>query len=337
MNQVRIFFKIILASIISTAILSVISCLYALTPIHIDNPQQNTDYVWTPNSYWIKFSEGISWGKMDSQGYNNLKVVENPDILLLGSSHAQAVNVLQNQSTSYLLGQLFDEKYTVYNMGISGHDFYKVCQYLPTTLENSSKVPQYIIIETSSVELTTKQVDKVLDKTISKTPSHTTGLVGTLQKIPFLRTVYQNLTEGLIDRLKNDGLVSGTTQVKTQQETAVEQIAYGEMFAYLADIENEYGTQIIVFYHPTGVLQKDGGILFSTSQELTAFTSSAEKYGITFVDLTEAFEELYYSKHKVAHGFITGKLQYGHLNKYGHQVAAQELYETITHLEKERD
>jgi hypothetical protein len=122
--------KVITAGLISTIVISFLLCFYDLQPVHIANKKGNTDYVWSPNSEWVRLTEGISIGKFDANGYNNISVVENPDIII-GSSHMEAVEVMQNQTAAYLLGDKFRNVYSVYNMGISGHDFFKVCQYLP--------------------------------------------------------------------------------------------------------------------------------------------------------------------------------------------------------------
>ena len=44
---------------------------------------------------------------------------------------------------------------------------------------------------------------------------------------------------------------------------------------------------------------------------------------------------MYYNENHVPHGFPTGKLGSGHLNKYGHYAVADELYNEIIKLEEE--
>ena len=50
--------------------------------------------------------------------------------------------------------------------------------------------------------------------------------------------------------------------------------------------------------------------------------------------MTAKFEDMYYKEHHVAHGFCTGELATGHLNKYGHAAMADELYDEILKLEE---
>ncbi|NMA18559.1 MAG: hypothetical protein GX939_07380 [Clostridiaceae bacterium] len=344
MKVVRKILKVVSAGLLSVVILSLLLCTYKLTPVHIENREGNTDYVWPPNSVWVNMDEGISWGKYDSKGFNNKEVIYNPDIIILGSSHMEAVNVFQNQTVSYLLGQKFGNKYTVYNMGISGHHFFKVCQYLPNTIELYEKTPKVIAIETNNVSIAQEDVNRVLDRTIDYTPSHSTGVIGALQKVPFFRRVYRQLESGLIDLFtsgqRDDTPDSNVDKNETRiihsdvAEEAVDENAYTQLFQYLSNIEKNSGTQIIVFYHPAEKLNKDGSIEFKRSVSLSAFEKYSMLFGIDFIDMTETFEAMYYEEHLVPHGFITGEIGFGHLNVYGHAAIANSLYDKIIKLEK---
>ena len=120
MKRVKFLLKIIVAALTAAVILSVFCSVYYCIPVHIDNPDHNTDYIWPPGSSWSIMTEGFAHGTMDSRGYNNLQVIDDPDILFLGSSHIEAMNVPQAKSASSVLQQLLGKQYTVYNMGISG-------------------------------------------------------------------------------------------------------------------------------------------------------------------------------------------------------------------------
>ena len=115
MNVIKNILKIAGAGIVAVALLSGIFAFYYLQPAHIDNTQGNTDYVWIANSRWLKMTEGISWGRFDADGYNNKAVVENPDIMVLGSSHTEATNVPQGSDFSSLLGEKLAGEFSVYN------------------------------------------------------------------------------------------------------------------------------------------------------------------------------------------------------------------------------
>ena len=69
MKIIKSFGKFLLAGITASAIISIILCVYSLTPVHIENPEKNTDYIWEPNSRWVTMEEGIGGGKYDANGF----------------------------------------------------------------------------------------------------------------------------------------------------------------------------------------------------------------------------------------------------------------------------
>lgn len=342
MKIIKGILKVLGAGIVSVVIICGLLCFYSIIPVHVDNTRGNTDYVWPANSIWVKATEGIAFGKNDAKGFNNKSVVKNPDIVVLGSSHMEATNVMQDENAAYLLSEMLKGKYSLYNMGISGHNFYKVCQYLPANFELYDKVPKVVIIETSTVNISQNNVDEILASSIERTPSYSTGIIGTLQRVPFFRTLYNQLEGGLLKLfMPISGLsVSNIDEdIEPVTDTSVTEIkidetAYDELFSYLKEMEEKYGTQIIICYHPTEKLMEDGSIYFNSDEYLTTFSRFADKYNISFVDMTNRFENMYYQENHVAHGFCTGELAAGHLNKYGHAAMADELYNVIFRLEE---
>ena len=326
--------KIVAAIIISIIIISVLLCFYSITPVHIDNPKGNTDYVWPSNSIWVKATEGIAYGRYDANGFNNKTVIENPDIIFVGSSHIEATEVMQDENAPYLLSEKLAGRYTVYNMGISGHHFYRVCQYLPASLELFEKTPKAVIVETDLLSLSKDEVDKVLTGSVERMQSHNNGIIGILQRIPFFRTAYHQVEEGLLDLLMPSNEEPTLTNDSDVSAKNVDEAAYVELFNFFKNLEKRYDTQIIILYQPYEELNNDGTITYLRDENGDVFQSYCEEYGITLLDMTSSFEKMYYDEHHVAHGFCTGKLATGHLNRYGHAAMANELYEVIVKLEE---
>jgi len=104
MKLIKRILQILLAGMVSIGILCALLCAYYIIPVHVENPNRNTDYIWPANSIWVRGTEGFSFGRYDANGYNNLSVIENPDIIVVGSSQVEADNVMQNQNATYLLG-----------------------------------------------------------------------------------------------------------------------------------------------------------------------------------------------------------------------------------------
>lgn len=225
-------------------------------------------------------------------------------------------------------------------MGISGHHFFKVCQYLPANIKLYHSPLKVIVIETDSVAVTEQDKDEVLQSSVEYTSSHAVGIIGLIQKIPFFRMIYSQMEGGLLDLFLawNNAPSTVTFPINgiSNIQTVIDQDAYDELFAYLTSLEAEYGTQLIICYHTTGKLKEDGTIELERTKELEAFSKTAVETGIDFIDLTEAFERMYYEEHKVAHGFVTGKVESGHLNASGHAAMAEALYEKNLRLKPER-
>ena len=97
-------------------------------------------------------------------------------------------------------------------------------------------------------------------------PSHSSGIIGMLQKIPFCRLIYQQIEGGLIDLFMppreaesnlNEAMVEDVPSESKVSES-IDYAAYDELFSYLEKIESEYGTQIVIFYHPFETIQSGG-------------------------------------------------------------------------------
>lgn len=339
MKTVKGFSKFLLAGIVASVIISIILCVYSLTPIHIENPKRNTDYVWEPNSRWATMEEGIGWGKYDANGFNNAEVIENPDIIIVGTSHVEGRNVTQKENMSFILNDMFEGKHEIYNMGISGHHFYKTCQYIPASLDRFEVTPKLVLVESTIVELSKEQVEAAINGTVEFTPSHSEGLIAFLQKIPIFRVLYHQMEDGLFDlfmpELQATTVVNQVPEVNVQTQVNVDLEAYELMFDYLASIEEEYNTEIVIFFHPEEVLEEDGTISFKNNQCSSVFASEASQKGIDFIDMTSYFETMYYEEHKVPHGFITGKAAFGHMNADGHSAIADVLYDVIVKMEEQ--
>lgn len=332
MKLLKLFFKIIAAGLTAVLILSGILTFYNRKPVHLSNEGGFTDYVWESGGFWIDMSEGTAWGRYDANGYNNLSVVENPDIVIMGSSHMEAVNVLQTQNAATLLSEALAGKYTVYNMGTSGHTMFKVSQYLPDYLASRETPPKAVIIETATIEIKPQDVEQVLTHTVEFTPSYDSGPIVLLQKLPFLRNLLHQIDDGLLRLF----MPSNTENTPVETEEVVDQESYDTMFGYLRNLQDQYGTRIILVYHPSESFHKDGTMEFPYFPlHRIAFAETAQRYGISYLDLGDVFEDMFYKEHRTPHGFVNTLPEFGHLNAYGHAAFADAVCRELNRLEEE--
>lgn len=339
MKSIKWIVKIIGAGITAFVITSVLLIGYGFYLPHVSNPDGNTDFKWVGGSFFVNGYEGYGFGRFDSNGFNNPKYIENPDVVIVGSSHMEATHVRQNQTTASKLAKYLEESgknYSVYNMGVAGHTFSKVCAYLPETFKQFSKPPKYLIIETENTTITPANADAIVNHKIDVQSSSSSKIVRFIQSIPTFRILYSQYKRGLADRFLPDSFFissSSADEPNENNEQFLPGISYEKVMQYIASFEKTYGTTIIIFYHPTEVIGSDGAVSFPNKISTTPFSESAANNDIDFLNMKDSFVEMYNNEHKLPHGFITGEIGVGHLNSDGHDLIAKKLSEKIATIE----
>lgn len=187
------------AGLLAFVILNIFCILYYNIPVHYDNLEGSTDYVWEKGKFYSRFTEGFAFGVTDMNGYNNRVIPERIDYLIMGSSHMEAFNVAQNENTAALLQNFIYEaglNETVYNIGISGHEFLRCARNVKAALK-TYQPSKYVIIETSQIDFDIEQMKLVRDGEYPLLESHSDALIGKLQKFPYLRLLYSQLTQAM--------------------------------------------------------------------------------------------------------------------------------------------
>ncbi len=310
-------------------------CLgYSLQGAHITNPTGATDYTWGPNSHFARMTEGMAFGRFDQSGFNNSYPAEEMvDILLMGSSHMEALQMPQDKNVGYLLNEYLHQEGAsgdyIYNIGTSGHGLTDCISNLPAALA-SYQPRKAVIIETMTLNFTQQQIDAVLNGTRERITSHDSGLIYQLQRIPYLKLVYSQL-KGSFGAGAED--VDLRPQKGTQETDALEYSSrISALLTQAADLIGD--CQLIIVYHPTLALHADGSISDMTDQKRReAFSAACEAEDICFVDMTETFLRAYETEHILPHGFANTAVGVGHLNQNGHRIIAEELAKVLRELE----
>ena len=100
--------KIILAAALGIVLLDIFCAFYYNPTGYVDSDHGATDLVREPGAFTSRATEGIAWNTMDANGYNNPDVPGDAGIsvLMMGSSHTEGLNVMQEDNVSSRLGEL---------------------------------------------------------------------------------------------------------------------------------------------------------------------------------------------------------------------------------------
>ncbi len=321
--------KLFLSMFLSVIVLNIMTFVYRYTGVHISNHDHSTDYTWEPNQYQMNMKEGFSWIKMDDNGFNNYypSKKNNPDYLLMGSSHMEAVQMDSEENAGYILNLLLPNEY-FYNIGISGHTIYRCVN----NLKNANKEfrpSKGIIIEISQTDLDDKMLSSVIDGKLKPIKSYDTGLIYFVQK--YAQSI-KFLFNQIADWRKMDSKVFGSNK-RSNSHAVIHYKQYSEKlndFLALAKSSIQTDKKLLFVYKPTTKIDENGKYISTKKDPSTElFKEACLRNEIDFIDLSDAFENLYNSKHILAHGFINSAVGVGHLNKYGHRVFAEEVAKVI--------
>ena len=86
---------------------------------------------------------------------------------------------------------------------------------------------------------------------------------------------------------------------------------------------------MIIVYHPAVAVNTDGSLNLAEDGAKSDFAQACEDNGIIFLDMSERFTTEYETNHVLPHGFANSSIGSGHLNRHGHAMIADELYNMI--------
>lgn len=330
MKSLLFIFKVIIAGCIAFALLCLFCLLWYNVPVHYDNPTGATEYVWESHKFYSKATEGFALGKTNNEGFNNLKDYsqgENVDILLMGSSHMEGFNVAQDENAAAVINSIFGSSKYCYNIGTAGHTLLYCVKNLPDALDRYQP-GEYLVIETFSVDFGAKELRSVVNKELADIPSHSGGLIGLMQKLPYLRLFYTQ-------HFKGGDNAFGDAQPKAAPTLAEDPLpALEQMLSIVVEECSAHGVKPIIVYNSSVLINEDGSAYTNTdSDKLEAFARICSDNGICFIDLCPRFLEIYNSDKLLPYGFSNTSPGGGHMNKLGHRIFAEEVCAAIERME----
>ena len=326
----KTFGKIIVSGSIAFMILTLFCFLYYNIPVHSTNKDGSTDYKWESDVFYSQGREGFGWGKTNNDGFSNMFDYGSDmeiDILIMGSSHMEARQMGIGQSAASKLNALLGTE-TVYNIGVSGHSFLTCANNLRAAL-NKYQPTKYVVIETSSVSFSDPAIALAINEETPELPSHNVGIIGLLQKNPYLRLIYAQISNYNVLQAEDIEDAEGF-EVPAESDTAVDENLLAELLHKMSVMAGEYGAKLIIAYHPDISIASDGTLNLNADQNaITQFRRSCGANGILFLDMSSRFKEEYESSYILPYGFPNSPVGSGHLNQFGHAMMADELYSLI--------
>lgn len=344
--KIKSLIKLVFSCLISFGILNGICFFFYNVPVHSESETGSTDYVWEKNKFYSRGTEGFAWGKTDSNGFNNISSEHSikPEVLIMGTSHTEALNVLQNESYAYRFNELSEQngmELDAYNIGISGHNITICLNNFESALEEFEP-SKYVVMEVTTTELTENEINQVLNSTVKTIHSSANPILVFLQKIPFLRRVYSQI-DNLGVEVKSDN--NGTEKERKTLPAAVQSAddknnsyedALNTLLERIGKAAESKGIKLIIVHHSKLQFDESGNVIPQLSSEKSEiFKTVCSRNGIEIFDMYDAFAEYYNETHRLPYGFINTAVGVGHLNKYGHKVIADELFKLIAELENQ--
>jgi hypothetical protein len=334
-NVLKQFAKFIVAGIVAFMFLNIFCLVYYNVPGHVSGKTGATDYVYPQYARYSQMVEGFGYGRLNNEGYNNTDdyTAQKIDVLVMGSSHIEGMNVGQNEMTVSILNSLLKSKYT-YNIGFSTHDFLRNLGNLKNAVDHY-KPRGYVVLEIQNIVFDMQNLEDVISSNLEKLPAFDHGLLSYLQRMPYLRLGYRQIKFftgfHVVDMLR---MFRGGASETKEQSNSIDwdriEILLGILMANTRRICTDNGINFIVVYHPHLTIGKDGRATTAQPNEyLTRIRNACNSNGIYFMDMTSAFIAEYNTNHLLPHGFSNTAVGRGHLNKTGHRLIASQLSEFI--------
>ena len=308
--------KVFIAGIAAFIVLNLFSILYYNIPARTAVPDDSTEYKWPANAFHSLATEGLAWGRVNNDGYNNMEDLADDkdiDILIMGSSHAEGFNVAKDRNIASVLNAITDRY--AYNIGISEHTLLKCL----ANLENALKAYQprdAVVIETMTVSFYDDEIRAALSGE-NRLPTYSGGIMDILQKMKYLKLVFYQYNNLKPSSAKGDKALN-------------DEELLNDILSRAAELCTQRDVELIIVFHPTLSVDNEDNITTSYSREDAKLLEKVcMDNGITFINMEDDFREYYLSEHKLPHGFNNTVPGQGHLNETGHMLMAYAVKDVL--------
>ncbi len=286
-----------------------------------------TKEIYYPGTGFNTLGEGYRIGRFDKNGYLNEVSEDELEnyVLIMGSSHAMGKEVPGGHS----FGELLNDEYGIptYNIAMDGHFFTDNVAGFSAALEQFQR-SDAVVIETSLTKFDLDELKGCLNQRAYDENSTGPAIVEGMGKVARVKSILKTwFPFRILLTQKINALKATTRECNTgtydQYKAAVDDV--------MKLIKKQYDKPVIILYHPTVTVDKEGRASALADDEETkrAFTEACAENGIVFADMSDMFLEEYESEHMLPHGFMNTSPGTGHLNRTGHRLIAARLAEII--------
>lgn len=292
-----------------------------------------------PDSHGVYGLEGYCVANIDKNGYVNRDLPRADSYYVVaGASHTEGLFLPLKLRYSDRLNEMLgpDNELRVYNIGRSGNFFSVVLQHLDGILEEFPDA-EGIIIETDTLTYDTKalydsQIQNGYDpgETASALYSGLSGRsklsIRIKQYLPLVRELHkQYLTYRNMSEEENSSDILDPDFWEHEYAGGYRDA----LDSLMAFIRSRTDKQIIILYHPSVTVEKDGSLRLMTNGAEPYYKEICAKYNIDFVDMSGRYQKAYEEEHIVPYGFANTTMGAGHTNSEAHRMMAEELYKVI--------
>lgn len=305
----------------------------------------------TPNSIIVRGAEGYGINAVDENGYLNDSTLPLKEhyILLMGSSHAEGLQVMQGNTMTSVLNRMLDpNERTVYNIGTAGQTFPLIAEGFRAAVEEFPNA-EGVMMEISQLDFSDADFDRMMDQAVYSPESTGPALeqslgfarrlrnniLGLLPVISQMRQQIDSINFSMSDAFGIAAFLKRNQQPIAASETAAQDVmtqtggsTYAERIGQvLAMLREEFDKPIIILYHSGVTLLPDGQLQIDRDMRYyDDFKNACERNGIVFLDVGDTFLRAYEADHSLPYGFQNTTMPSGHLNTLGHKIVAEELY-----------
>lgn len=333
MKKIISFLQWVLAFILAVLVINMLCFLYFRAPGWVQRSGNATDAIWEPQKYIIKGDEGFGINYVDSNGYVNPEKQISGDelILCMGASFLQGKEVMQSDKYTSLLDKLLyneaDELH-VYNLSKDAYFYPEIVSGVYAAIQEFPQT-SILIIDLHKTDFSFGEMNNALQIRQFSYDEVGVNKYDSISSITKLKNVIKDYFP-IINCFKSQmaQVTKSTSEEKTEVDYLSEEYR-NIMFETVKVLRNSFSDRIIVLFHPSVSLDETGEMILQYSESFEYFTAACEEYGIEIVDVGNSFLQKYHEEYIVPYGFLNTRMGEGHINKAGHEIIANELYEYL--------